>query len=190
MPEQHLILACKQGKLWARKEVYEQYAPSMMALCRRYVPDNDDAKDVLQEGFIKVFTEIGKYSGSGSFGGWVRKIFVNISLDYIRKKSRLNQKELRMDYEMEQTYGNSYGIEKVSADDLMECICTLPDTYRTVFNLYAVEGYSHRGIAAMLNIAESTSRSSFYRARQLLQEMVSRLIAPNVEESKNGVRRK
>ena len=92
-----------------------------------------------------------------------------------------------MDYEMEQTYGNSYGIEDVSADDLMECICTLPDTYRTVFNLYAVEGYSHREIAAMLNIAESTSRSSFYRARQLLQEMVLRPITPNVEGSKNGV---
>ena len=111
MPEQHVILACKQGKLWARREVYEQYAPSMMALCRRYVPDTDDAKDVLQDGFIKVFTEISKYSGKGSFGGWVRKIFVNTSLDYIRKKSRLNQKELRMDVEMEQTYDNSYDIE-------------------------------------------------------------------------------
>lgn len=190
MPEQHLILACKQGKLWARKEVYEQYAPSMMALCRRYVPDTEDAKDVLQEGFIKVFTEIGKYSGRGSFGGWVRKIFVNTSLDYIRKKSRLTQKELRMDVEMEQMYVNLYDIEEVSADDLMECISTLPDTYRTVFNLYAVEGYSHREIAAMLNIAESTSRSSFYRGRQLLQERVLRLIAPNVEGSKNGVKRK
>lgn len=176
MPEQHLILACKQGKLWARKEVYEQYAPAMMALCRRYVPNAEDAKDVLQDGFIKIFTEIGNYSGSGSFGGWVRKIFVNTSLDYMRKKHRLKQKELLIDIEMGWTYENGPDIGDIGADDLMQCIGELPDTYRTIFNLFAVEGYSHREIATMLNIAESTSRSYFFRARQLLQERVMRLI--------------
>ena len=175
MPEHHLILACKQGKLWARKEVYEQYAPSMMALCRRYVPNGEDAKDVLQDGFIKVFTEIGQYSGSGSFAGWMRKVFVNTSLDYIRKKNRLKQKELLTDMEID-PYENEPDLGEVTADDLMQCIGELPDTYRTVYNLFAVEGYSHREIAEMLNMSESTSRSCFFRARQLLQKMVACLM--------------
>lgn len=87
MSEYRLIEACKHGKMWARKEVYEQYAPSMMALCRRYVANADDAKDVLQEGFLKVFTEISQYSGKGAFGGWIRRVFVNTSLEYLRKKT-------------------------------------------------------------------------------------------------------
>lgn len=169
MSEHRLILACKQGKLWARKEVYEQYAPAMMALCRRYVPDKEDAKDVLQEGFLKVFTEIGQYAGKGSFGGWVRKIFVNTSLDYIRKKNRLKQKELLTDMETG-NYEDVPNMEDITAEELMQCIGELPDTYRTIFNLFAVEGYSHREIAKLLHMPESTSRSSVFRARQLLQK--------------------
>ena len=175
MSEHQLILACKQGKLWARKEVYEQYAPAMMALCRRYVSDVEDAKDVLQEGFLKIFIEMGQYSGRGSFGGWVRRIFVNTSLDYMRKKNRLKQKELLTDVEIE-CYGNVPDVADITADDLIHCIDELPDTHRTVFNLFAVEGFSHREIAALLNIPESTSRSFFFRARQLLQKKVTQLM--------------
>jgi RNA polymerase sigma-70 factor (ECF subfamily) len=177
MSEQRLILACKQGKLWARKEVYDQYAPSMMALCRRYVSDVEDAKDVLQEGFLKIFVEIGQYSGKGSFGGWIRKIFVNTSLDYMRKKNRLKQKELLMDVQIEYpaTVSDMADIN-ITADELIHCIDELPDTHRTVFNLFAVEGFSHREIAALLNMPESTSRSFFFRARQLLQKRVKELM--------------
>ncbi|MDD2247025.1 MAG: sigma-70 family RNA polymerase sigma factor [Proteiniphilum sp.] len=175
MSEHRLILACKQGKLWARKKVYEQYAPSMMALCRRYVPDDEDAKDVLQEGFLKIFTEIGQYSGKGSFGGWIRKIFVNTSLDYIRKKNRLKQKELLTDIETVD-YKNTPNMEYITAEELMQCIGELPDTYRAVFNLFAVEGFSHREIAELLDMPESTSRSFFFRARQLLQKKVIHLM--------------
>lgn len=174
MSEHRLILACKQGKVWARKEVYEQYAPAMMALCRRYVPDEEDAKDVLQEGFLKIFTEIGQYSGKGSFGGWVRKIFVNTSLDYIRKKNRLKKKELSADVETGY-YGNAPNMEDITVEEIMRCIGELPDTYRTIFNLFAVEGYSHREIAELLHMPESTSRSFFFRARQLLQKKVIQL---------------
>lgn len=178
MSEHHLILACKQGKLWARKEVYEQYAPTMMALCRRYVSDVEDAKDVLQEGFLKVFTEIGQYSGKGSFGGWVRKIFVNTSLDYIRKKNRLKQKEILTDIESER-YEEAPYLKDITAEELMQCVTELPDTYRTIFNLYAIEGYSHREIATLLHMPESTSRSFFFRARQLLQKRVIQLCGSN-----------
>jgi RNA polymerase sigma-70 factor (ECF subfamily) len=177
MSEHRLILACVQGKLWARKEVYEQYAPSMMALCRRYIPDEEDAKDVLQEGFLKIFIEIGQYSGKGSFGGWIRRIFVNTSLDYMRKKNRLKQKELLADLETGY-YENvpAPDMADITADDLMRCISELPDARRAVFNLFAVEGFSHKEIAVLLNIPESTSRSLFFRARQSLQEKVTQLM--------------
>lgn len=178
MSEQRLILACKQGKLWARKEVYDQYAPSMMALCRRYVSDVEDAKDVLQEGFLKIFVEIGQYSGKGSFGGWIRKIFVNTSLDYMRKKNRLKQKELLTDVQIECSE-NAPDMADITADDLMLCISELPDIHRTVFNLFAVEGFSHKEIGALLHIPESTSRSFFFRARQLLQKRVTQLLEYN-----------
>ena len=178
MSEQRLILACKQGKLWARKEVYDQYAPSMMALCRRYVSDAEDAKDVLQEGFLKIFVEIGQYSGKGSFGGWIRKIFVNASLDYMRKKNPLKQKELLTDIQIEYAE-NAPDMVDITAEDLMLCMSELPDIHRTVFNLFAVEGFSHKEIAALLHIPESTSRSFFFRARQLLQKRVTQLLEYN-----------
>lgn len=175
MSEHQLILACKQGELWARKAVYEQYAPSMMALCKRYVSDVEDAKDVLQEGFLKVFVEIDQYSGKGAFGGWVRKIFVNTSLDYLRKKNRLAAKECLTDVELDR-YSEVSEVADLTADDLMQCVNELPDMHRTVFNLFAVEGFNHKEIAAMLDMAETTSRSFFFRARQLLQKKVKQLI--------------
>lgn len=164
--------------MWARKEVYEQYAPIMMALCRRYVSDVEDAKDVLQEGFLKIFVEIEQYSGRGSFGGWIRRIFVNTALDYMRKKNRLKQKELLSNFEMEY-YEELPDMTDITADDLMLCISELPDIHRAVFNLFAVEGFSHKEIGALLDIPESTSRSFFFRARQLLQKRVTQLLEYN-----------
>lgn len=175
MSEHRLIIACKQGKLWARKEVYEQYAPAMMALCKRYVADNDDARDVLQDGFLRIFTEIDQYSGKGAFGAWIRKVFVNASLDFLRKKNRLKQKEVHWDYMGENPERES-PVGDITADDLMQCISELPDTYRAVFNLFAIEGYRHQEVAAMLNIPASSSRSYFFRARQLLQKKVTDLM--------------
>ena len=175
MSEHHLIQACKQGEMWARKELYETYAPSMMSLCRRYMSNYNDAQDVLQEGFLKIFTVIGQYSGKGAFGAWIRKVFVNTALEHIRKRSRVNERELLNDYQMD--FQDDYpDVEKVSEDDLVRCIAELPEMYRTIFNLFVVEGYKHMEIAEMLDIPESTSRSYFFRARKLLQEKVTRLI--------------
>jgi len=174
--EEQLIAGCKEGKPWAQKEIFERYSGVMLSVCVRYVTDRETARDILQDGFIKLYTKIDTFSGSGSFSGWIRRIFVTTSLEYLRQNDAL---KLRASIE---EYGNSIPdndatiLDKISADDLMECISKLPDGYRTVFNLYAIEGYSHPEIAEMLGINESTSRSQFMRARKILQKNVHSLI--------------
>ena len=174
--EEQLIAGCKEGKPWAQKEIFERYSGVMLSVCVRYVTDRETARDILQDGFIKLYTKIDTFSGSGSFSGWIRRIFVTTSLEYLRQNDAL---KLRASIE---EYGNSIPdndatiLDKISADDLMECIAKLPDGYRTVFNLYAIEGYSHPEIAEMLGINESTSRSQFMRARKILQTNVHSLI--------------
>ena len=174
--EEQLIAGCKEGKPWAQKEIFERYSTVMLSVCVRYVADRETARDILQDGFIKLYTKIDTYSGSGSFEGWIRRIFVTTSLEYLRQNDALKQ------YASIEEYGNSFPdneatvVDKISADDLMECIAKLPDGYRTVFNLYAIEGYSHAEIAEMLGINESTSRSQFMRARKILQTNVQSFI--------------
>ena len=174
--EEQLIAGCKEGKPWAQKEIFERYSGVMLSVCVRYVTDRETARDILQDGFIKLYTKIDTFSGSGSFAGWVRRIFVTTSLEYLRQNDALKQRASI------EEYGNSIPdneitvLDKISADDLMECIAKLPDGYRTVFNLYAIEGYSHTEIAEMLGINESTSRSQFMRARKILQTNVQSFI--------------
>ncbi len=173
--EQRLITGCRKGETWAQKQVYELYASAMFSVCVRYVNDRETARDLLQDGFIKIFTKADTYSGSGSFAGWIRRIFVTTSLEYLRQNKAL--------MESASLDESSYSIEdedisvldKISADDLMNCVSNLSPGYRTVFNLYALEGYSHTEIAGMLNISENTSRSQFMRARKILQTRVEGL---------------
>ena len=161
MDEQLLIDGCMRGESWARKELYEQYAPAMMSVCMRYVGDRETARDLLQDGFVKIFTKIRSYSGSGAFGGWIRRIFVTVGLDgYDDSLEDINYSVL----------------DRLSADDLLACVAQLPSGYRTVFNLYAIEGYTHSEIAEMLHVQEATSRSQFIRARNALQKSVQSLI--------------
>jgi len=175
MFEEHdLIAGCKRGEMWARKELYEQHAGAMFSLCVRYVGDRDVARDVLQDGFYKVFTKIGDYSGTGSFEGWMKRIFVTMALEQLRKKRFL---PIISEYEESIEDTGTSAFEKLSADDLHRCIAELPDGFRTVFNLYAVEGYSHAEIAKMLHIKEVTSRSQFMRARQILQKNIQQFIS-------------
>ena len=175
MDEQRLITGCKRGEQWARREVYEKYAPAMLSLCVRYVADYEAARDVLQDGFVRVFTKTDQYEGKGNFGGWIRQIFVNTALEYLRKQNYL-QTEVLTDELNEVNELQENENWKMSADDLMECISELPDRLRTVFNMYAIEGFSHGEIAAMTGIQESTSRSHFLRARLLLQQKVTELL--------------
>ncbi len=170
--EQELIAGCIEGKSWAQRAIYDRFAPAMMSVCVRYVADRETARDLLQEGFIKLFTKIESYSGTGAFGGWVRRIFVTTALEYLRQNDALKQSADIDDVGYHIENDEISVLEKISADDLMACVSQLSDGYRTVFNLYAIEGYSHAEIAEMLGISEGTSRSQFMRARKILQKSV------------------
>lgn len=174
MDEQQLIEGCRKGERRAQKELYEMYSRKMMGVCLRYVSDRETARDLLQDGFVKVFTNINAYSGVGSFEGWMRKIFVNCSLEYLRKSDVLRE-ATDLDNTSELVQPDSTVISDLSAAELMKLVQELPAGFRTVFNMFAIEGYSHKEISEMLNITESTSRSQFTRARQLLQRRINAL---------------
>ena len=176
MDEQSIIAGCKRGESAARKELYELYAPVMLSVCARYVNDRETARDLLQDGFIKVFTKIDTYSATGPFGAWVRRVFVTTALEHLRKYDTLRSGVRMDDCEGQVEDKDASILDRLSADDLLGCISRLPNGYRTVFNLYAIEGYSHKEIAAMLHIQEASSRSQFIRARKTLQEIVQSLI--------------
>ena len=129
----------------------------------------------MQDGFIKVFTKIDSYSGTGVFAGWVRRIFVTTALEYLRHNDVLKQSGSIDDLEIHVVHTDVSVVEQLSAEDLMRLISELPDGYRTVFNLYAIEGYSHAEIAEILGINDVTSRTQFMRARKILQKQVELL---------------
>ncbi len=174
--EQEIIVGCINGESWAQKTVYELHAPAMMSVCVRYVSNRETARDLLQDGFIKLFTKIDTYSGEGSFAGWIRRIFVTTALEFLRKNDALKQ-STNID-ELSNYFENADEsvLDKISADDLLAYISELPNGYRTVFNLYAIEGYTHAEIAEMLDINENTSRSQFMRARKILQKNILSII--------------
>ena len=174
--EKQLITGCKKGETWAQKQVYELYASAMFSVCFRYVSDRETARDLLQDGFIKVFTKADTFTEAGSFAGWIRRIFVTTALEYLRQKDVLKESVDVEEFENRIEQGDATIMEKITADDLMKCISELSDGYRTIFNLYAIEGYSHAEIAKMLGISENTSRSQFMRARKILQKTVELLV--------------
>ena len=169
-PEQNLP-ACKAGDRRAQKQVFDALAPKMMAVCLRYMGNRDDAEDVLQEGFVSLFSRLDSYSGTGSFEGWARKIFVNTALMHLRKTDALKLSddisEARTLFTEEAT-----PVQKMGYKELMRLIGDLPPDARTVFNMYVIEGYSHKEIADTLGCTEATSRSKLQRARLRLQELI------------------
>ena len=146
----------------------------MLAVCLRYVNDSETARDLMQDGFIKVFTSINTYTGSGAFEGWLRKIFVNCALEYLRRNDVLRE-STDLDNTAELVQPNSNAISDLSAAELMQLVHDLPAGFRTVFNMFAIEGYSHKEISEALGITESTSRSQYTRAKQLLQKKIKEL---------------
>jgi RNA polymerase sigma factor (sigma-70 family) len=168
--EEELILKCRKFERQAQKEVYERYTSKMYSICLRYVKDVASSEDVMVTAFVKVFERIEQFKGEGSFEGWIRRIMVNESLTYIRRNKSMY---LDVDIEVADREPNYENLDnRLEAEDLLKLIQQLPTGYRTVFNLYAIEGYSHKEIAAQLGISENTSKSQLSRARTLLQKQL------------------
>jgi RNA polymerase sigma-70 factor (ECF subfamily) len=173
--EAEIIQGCIDRVKLYEDILYEHFAPITYAICLRYATNKDDAKDIFQEAFVKVYTQIQNYSKQGSFEGWVKRIFVNTAIDYCRKNknnlfTNLNeQQEISIN---EQDLEEKLDIPK---EKLMQLIRDLPDGYRLVFNLYAIEKYSHKQIAEVLNIEEGTSKSQLFKARKMLQKEIIKL---------------
>jgi RNA polymerase sigma-70 factor (ECF subfamily) len=170
-----IIAGCKKNESWARKRLYELYAPAMMGVCVRYTNDRETAKDILQDGFIKVFTKINSFSEEGSFDGWMFRVFATTALEFLRKNYTYMTTTETLNYDENIESFETSVIEQLSAEEIIKCISELPPGYKLVFNLHAIEGYSHLEIAKMLNIKEGSSRSQFLHARQLLQMKIAKL---------------
>jgi RNA polymerase sigma-70 factor (ECF subfamily) len=169
-----LIEKCRNGERKAQEMLYKQFASKMMGVCLRYAADRMEAEDILQNGFIKVFQKIGDFRGEGSFEGWVRRIMVHCSLEYYRKHHKVLQ-VVDMDDAAEEHAISPSALASLGAKELMVLVQSLSPGYRVVFNLYAIEGYSHKEIAAMVGITEGASKSQLSRARAILKEQVVKI---------------
>jgi RNA polymerase sigma factor (sigma-70 family) len=169
--EDELIRGCLKGDRVSQKQLYEMHSAKMYAVCYRYVKDSMQAQDILITAFMKVFEKISQFKSEGSFEGWIRRIMVNEALSYLRKQrsmyveTDLDQADREPDYENLANH--------LEAEDLLRMIADLPSGYRVVFNMYAIDGYSHKEIADHLGISENTSKSQLSRARTYLQKLLA-----------------
>jgi RNA polymerase sigma-70 factor (ECF subfamily) len=158
----------------AQHQLYEKFSPKMLSVCRQYIKDTHHAEDVMITAFMKVFTNLKKFEHRGSFEGWIRRIMVNECIDFVRVKKNVFQHQEIENVILSESE-DSLEIESFSVDDIQLLIDNLPDGYRMIFNLFAIEGYKHGEIAKMLNISEGTSKSQLSHARKMLQEQVNLL---------------
>ena len=168
--EEKLIKQCRKGDPKAQRELFDRFSQQMLSVGMRYLRSREDAEEVLSNTFIKVFRKIDQYQGRGSVGGWVRMIMVNESLNFLKYKRNLF---VEVEEENHASFSHQKLQEEINADHLMLMISELPIGYRTVFNLYAIEGYNHREIGEMLGISENTSKSQLSKARKQLQEKLA-----------------
>ncbi len=165
-----LIQGCIAQNPKSQKALFDIFAPTMYAICYRYSKDADQAKDLLQEGFIKAFTKLSEFKFEGSFEGWLKRIFINHSLEYIRKE--LRQPTTVDVEEVHDLSSETIQFDRHDAKKLMDLIQKLPLGYRTAINLFIIEGYSHKEISEKLGISESTSKTQLHKGRQMLQRML------------------
>jgi len=171
MSDDELVEGCVRNESKTQEMLFKTFSSKMLAVCLRYVASREEAEDVLQNGFIKVFRKISSYRNQGSLEGWIKRIMVNTALDELRKGNSLRFAEsIDSDTQIASHY---VSMEQLEAKDLMKMIQSLPKGFRTVFNLYAIEGYSHKEIGEILGVSESTSKSQYSRARAYLQKMLS-----------------
>ncbi|MEO9964458.1 MAG: sigma-70 family RNA polymerase sigma factor [Reichenbachiella sp.] len=169
--ESELISLCKRKERQAQKMLYEQQSPVMLTVCRRYISDLDMAEELMINGFLKVFEKIEQFKAEGSFQGWIRRIMVTTCLEWIRKNRQL-YKEVDLD-DINPVVDFQTADKNLEAEDLLQMIRELPQGYQTIFNLYAIEGYSHKEIAEQLGLSVNTSKSQLSRARVLLQKKLA-----------------
>ena len=184
--EEVLVKACQRGDPAAQKAVYEKFARKMLGVCSRYVQDEMEAEDLMISGFMRVFDKINTFKNEGSFEGWVRRIMINEALGHLRR-----QRSLHLTVNLEDSYQEPVFTPEdtdLEAEDLLKLVQQLPDGYRTVFNLYAIEGYAHKEIAELLGISENTSKSQLSRARTLLQKNLAATEKKNETYARQGNR--
>jgi RNA polymerase sigma factor (sigma-70 family) len=173
MTEEAILKGCLQNDPTAQRELYNRYSPKMLSVCYRFAHNREDAEDMLQEGFIKIFSQMHTFGNRGAFEGWIRRIIVHTCINILKKNKKFNES-----VDIIHATGAMVREESVpsivQAKQIVECIRMLPIGYRTVLNLYAIEGYSHREIGMMLDIEESTSRSQYTRAKAMLEEILVR----------------
>ncbi|MBI1782109.1 MAG: sigma-70 family RNA polymerase sigma factor [Sphingobacteriales bacterium] len=173
MTEEAIIKGCLNNEPAAQQELYQRYSPKMLAVCYRFAKNREDAEDMLQEGFIRVFSQMYQFRAQGAFEGWVRRIIVHTCINVLKKNKKFNES-------VDIIHATNIQVREesvpsiIQAKQIVECIRMLPIGYRTVLNLFALEGYSHKEIADMLDIEESTSRSQYTRAKAMLQEILVR----------------
>lgn len=168
--EHDLIRACVRKERWAQQVLYEEFYSPLMAICLRYSHHEDEAMDLLHESFIKIFRSIHKYQPGTSLGAWMRRITVNTAIDYYRRKVRRRTEDIDQAFDLSTNEADA--ISQCSEQEILAAVQKLTPAYRTVFNLYVVEGYSHKEIADQLQITESTSRSNLVKARSKLQDLL------------------
>jgi RNA polymerase sigma-70 factor (ECF subfamily) len=178
--ERSLIEACVARERWAQQKLYQEYYSKMMGVCMRYANNDDDALDILHEGFIKVFKHVASYQPGTSLTAWIRRIMVNTAIDYYRKTIRRRTEDIETAYNLSSTDADA--ISQCSEKDILAAVKKLTPAYRAVFNMYVIEGFSHKEIADQLEITESTSRSNLVKARLKLQA----ILTGNFDLDKNG----
>lgn len=171
LTEEDIVKGCYDNSPKAQKMLYERFAPKMLGVVLRYAKDEDEAYDILQDGFVKVFSKIHSFNMEGSLEGWIRRIMVNTALDQYRKNKK-RMRDVKLDdvsYFLEK---DDFIIESLAAQDLMKIINAMPKGYKIVFNMFAIEGYSHKEIADKLGVSENTSKSQYSRARQFVRKIL------------------
>ena len=181
--ESDLLRGCMDGNRRMQEELYRRFSPRMYAVCLRFAGNAEEAEDILQEGFIKIFKKLDSFRSEGSFEGWVRRIFVNTAIEHFRRKRYLMPVTEKEENTIEGKYVSV--LDELAEKDILALVQELSPGYRTVFNMYVVEGYTHKEIADMLGISEGTSKSQLSRAKVILQDMVRTFI-----DKQRGVRSK
>jgi RNA polymerase sigma-70 factor, ECF subfamily len=177
--EKNILAACKRGDAMAFDALYHRFAPKMLVVCTRYARDRDEAKDLLQDGFIRVFDQLHTFRGEGSLEGWIRRVIVSVGLANYQKNSKIRNQTFDIDSSFSddnQPFMAEEITSQIAYSEMLLMIQDLPPAYKMAFNLYVFEGFKHHEIAQKLNISEGTSKSNLFQAKRILQERITKVM--------------